>query len=193
MESAIRIMTLIEADVARGQAAALFEQLKQTRRRRGDLPQELLAARLEVATNSVADWEACRDHPSSPHLMLWSRELGLRVAITDRGGIEIPAEANRDGPGDLPYAERELRRLSAALRAARARQRVSQAALACRLQVSLRTVGRWETAAGFPRPIGFVRWARALDSDVRLLPVSTSQPWHVTALHTAPDQRRNAG
>jgi DNA-binding transcriptional regulator YiaG len=167
------IMTPIDNRAAQEQLAALLAELKYVRRRRGDLPQELLAARLDVVTSSVADWEAGRDNPSAPHLVIWSRELGLRMAIMDSEGNEIPVPVDDDatqGSPDEAYAQRELRHLSAALRAARARQRLSQAKLAAMLGVNRRSITRWESAGGYPRPIGFVLWACALECKVHLLP-----------------------
>ena len=165
-------MTLIPNQAAQEQLNALVRELKQVRRRRGDLPQELLAERLDVVTNSVADWEAGRDNPSAPHLMEWSRALGLRVAITDVDGREIPVavELDVETAPEEPVAQRELRRLSTALRTARSRRRLSQAALAAELGVNRRSITRWENAEGYPRPIGFVLWARVLECNVRLLP-----------------------
>lgn len=168
-------MTLICNQAAQERLSALIGELRQVRRRHGDLPQELLAARLNVVPHSVADWEAGRDNPSTPHLMEWSRALGLRVAITDAAGSEIPVKADleADTPldkADEPLVQRELRRLSAALRVARLRQKLSQTALAAQLGVSQRSITRWESADGYPRPIGFVLWARVLQCEVRLLP-----------------------
>lgn len=166
-------MTPIDNQAAQEQLAALLAELKGVRRRRGDMPQELLATRLDVVTNSVADWEASRDNPSAPHLMLWSRELGLRVAIMDSEGheISVPADAvaTQEDSGDF-HAQRELARLSAALRTARTRQGLPQTALAETLRVNLRSITRWESAHGYPRPLGFVLWAGALECNVRLLP-----------------------
>ncbi len=168
-------MTLISNQAVQEQLTALLRELQQVRRQRGDLPQTVLAARLDVVTHSVADWEAGRDSPTTPHLIEWSRALGLRVAITDADGGEIPATVDVDadsprGESDEPLVESELRRLSNALRAARARRELSQAALAAELGVNRRSITRWENAEVYPRPIGFVLWARVLECDVRLLP-----------------------
>ncbi|MBS2966642.1 helix-turn-helix domain-containing protein [Actinocrinis puniceicyclus] len=163
-------MALIHNHLAQERLTALVEELKRVRYWRGDLPQEVLAARLNVATHSVADWEAGRDNPSAPHLMAWSRELGLRVAITDSDGNEIPVAPDTDTACEEPYPQRELRRLSTALRTARMRRRLTQASLAAKLGVNQRSITRWERAEGYPRPIGFVLWARALECNVRLLP-----------------------
>lgn len=171
-----QLMTPICDQAAQEQLTALIRELKHVRRRRGDLPQEALAARLDVVTHSVADWEAGRDNPSTPHLMEWSRALGLRVAIMDADGSEIPVPVDTDvdsslGEPDEPPAQCELRRLSAALRTARARRELSQAALAAELGVNRRSITRWENAQGYPRPIGFMLWVRVLECNVRLLPV----------------------
>ena len=174
-------MTSTDYQAAQEQLAALLAELRCVRRRRGDLSQELLASRLDVVTHSVADWEAGRDNPSAPHLVVWSRKLGLRVAIMDSEGNEIPvpvdadtnADADADAASDDPdefYAQRELKRLSAALRTARTHRRLSQATLAVTLGVNRRSITRWESAGGYPRPIGFVLWARALECRVHLLP-----------------------
>jgi DNA-binding transcriptional regulator YiaG len=155
---------------ARERLAALSSELKRARHQRGDLPQELLATRLGVVTTSVANWEAGRDDPSAPHWMEWSRELGRRVAITDSDGNEILAVP---GPGAMrrePHAYRELRRMSTVLRAVRVRRRLPQEALAAKLGVNRRSVIRWESVEGYPRPTGYVHWALALGCDVHLLP-----------------------
>lgn len=164
-------MTPVRDQAAEEHLAALLRELRRVRHRRGDLPQEALAARLGVVTNSVADWEAGRDNPSAPHWIAWSHELGRRVAITDSDGDEIWVAVDRINTvyGE-PYAYRELRRMSSALRTARTRRRMSQAALAASLGVNRRSVTRWESVEGYPRPIGYVLWAQALECDVRLLP-----------------------
>lgn len=165
-------MALMDSRPGEKQLALLFAELKQVRRRRGDLPQELLAARLNVVTSSVADWEAGRDNPSAAHLAMWCRELGLRLAITDSEENEISVAIDHDAAyDDEACANRELRRLSASLRAMRARRRLSQSTLAAYLEVTRRSITRWESGKGYPRPLGFVLWARALDCNVRLLPL----------------------
>lgn len=167
-------MILTYTEAAPAELNTLLAELKQLRRRRGDLPQEVLAARLDVVTTSLASWEAGREQPTAIHLVMWSRELGLRVAIIDRDGIEVSVSIVVDPAGlgaDDSYSQRELRRLSAALRSARSRRRLSQAALAARLGVNRRSITRWETAQGYPRPIGLVLWARALECNVRLVPI----------------------
>jgi YD repeat-containing protein len=164
-------MALIRDQVAEEHLAALLQELRRVRRWRGDLPQEVLAARLGVVTNSVTDWEAGRDNPSAPHWVAWSHELGRRVAITDADGNEFSVAGDRISTvyGE-PYAYRELRRMSSILRAVRTRRRVSQSTLAANLGVNRRSVTRWESVEGYPRPIGYVLWAHALECDVRLLP-----------------------
>lgn len=169
------IMPLICKQTAQEQLSALLAELKQVRRQRGDLPQEVLAARLNVVTNSVADWEAGRDNPSAPHLIAWSRALDLRVVVTNSRGSEIPAPdgSDIDTPDAEPdecLAHRELRQISAALRTERVRQRISQATLAAELGVTQRSISRWESAEGYPRPVRFLLWARVLQCDVRLQP-----------------------
>jgi DNA-binding transcriptional regulator YiaG len=164
-------MMLIDNRAAQEQLAMLFAELKQARRRRGDLPQEVLAARLDVVTASVADWEAGRDNPSAVHLVMWSHELGLRVAITDSDGNEIFVAGDDHTVRGESQALRELRRLSATLRTVRTRRRFSQAVLAATLGVNRRSITRWESAEGYPRPIGFVLWAHALECSVCLLPI----------------------
>lgn len=154
---------------ARSELTALLTELTGARRRRGDLPQQLLAGRLSVATSSLADWEAGRDSPTTVHMILWARELGLRLTIIDQQGHESDAAIT---PADSDRWEvHEMRRMATALRTERLRQGVLQASLAAQLEMTRRSIVRLERAQGYPRPIGLVVWARTLDRKVRLRPM----------------------
>src|SRR5581483_4164581 len=137
--------------VARERLSALMGELTQARYRCGDLPQTLLATRLGVAAGSVMDWEAGRDHPSAPHLVLWARELRLRLVLTDRAGTRIRVTSSwraRHSDPAQPFAWRELYRLCAGLRAVRMSRGLSQTDVAGALGVDRRSVTRWECAQG---------------------------------------------
>jgi transcriptional regulator with XRE-family HTH domain len=184
---------------AREQFTALLAQLSQVRRRRGDLTQEIVAARLGVGTPAYSDWEAGRDDPTAVHFMEWSRVLGLRVAITDLDGNEISAAADTDAAHDElddTHVQHALRRLSAVLRAQRAGRCLSQATLSATLGVNRRSITRWESARGYPRPIGFVSWARALKCNIRLVPAQTHEDLTVLRIlagqHQLPTARARA-
>lgn len=158
--------------VARARLAALVTELRQERYRRGDVTQEVLAARLGVVPGSVVDWESGRDLPSAFHLVLWCRALGLRLVVTDSAGVRVRLEPGWRAPhggSTKPYAQRELYRLAAALWAVRKARGLSQAQVAALSGVERRSVTRWESAQGNPRPLGLVRWAHALGCEIRLV------------------------
>lgn len=158
--------TMSLEELAATELTALLIRLKHTRRQRGDMSQRRLAEILEVAVNSVQDWELLRDTPTLPHMILWARELGYRLDIHD----DLLPAAPETGPEDTdPHEVREYTRMALALRTARRHRGIRQDQLAERLKVSRWSVIRWEQAQVFPRPITFLRWAIGVGCRVQLV------------------------
>jgi transcriptional regulator with XRE-family HTH domain len=155
-------------ELAVAELAALLTVLKRTRQRRGDMSQRRLAEILEVAVNSVQDWELRRDSPTLPHLIRWARELGYRLDVHDD---QMPSTPRTDArfEDSASHEVREYARMASILRSARGRRGIRQDQLAERLGVSRWSVIRWEGVRVFPRPIGFVRWALAVGCRVQLV------------------------
>jgi len=153
---------------ARAEFAALVCELRAARSSRSDLPQRLLAARLDVAPGSLVDWELGRDVPTMVHLIRWARELNLILQIAQQGQEPVrdqqPQPRTREG-----WEMRELRRLVLALHAARVAEKRSQADIAAALGVNRWSISQWESGNGNPRPVGLLAWARALSRVVRLV------------------------
>lgn len=148
--------------------AGLVRELRAARSSRSDLPQRLLAARLDVTPGSLVDWEVGRDAPTMVHLIRWARELNLTLQIAQRG--QDPIRDQESQPRTCEGWEmRELRRLVLALHAARLAERLSQADVAAELGVHRWSISQWESGHGNPRPIGLLAWARALSRVVRLV------------------------
>ncbi|HEV2637909.1 MAG TPA: helix-turn-helix transcriptional regulator [Actinocrinis sp.] len=148
--------------------ARLIARLRIEREACVGLTQAKLASRLGVAANSLREWEAAREFPTLLHLICWSYEFGLRLALVDSERQErhpaIPEAVE-------PWADQEVRRLAATLRAARNQRSVTQLWLSGLLGISEMTVNRWEKGAGRPRPTALVRWAWALGLSVTLAPL----------------------
>ena len=153
-------------ELAAAELTALLIGLKHTRQRRGDMPQRRLAEILEVAANSVQDWELLRDTPTLQHMILWARELGYRLEVRDD---QLPAAPEPRLEGTDAHEARELARIALTLRAARRHRGLRQDQLAERLTVSRWSVIRWERAQVFPRPITLLRWAITLGCRVQLV------------------------
>lgn len=154
----------VEASVRR-QFRELVRLLRSARRVAG-LPQRLLAPRLQVTIASLADWEAGRDDPTMVHFIRWADALGYRLVILDpQGGPEPPASRLDE---DVPWEQREMSRLTAALWARRRSRDLSQETLATLVGVSRISLQRWESVQVFPRPISFLIWARSLGCTVAL-------------------------
>ena len=152
--------------VARAGLARIVQELRVARLTRSDLPQQVLAARLEVVPGSVIDWEAGRDDPTMHHLIRWVQALDLSLAIYDSSGLR------RDDIVDAMDGESrvsgEIRRLASALRAVRMEDGVSQSEIADKLGVHRWSISRWECAQGHPRPVGLLTWAHTLTCEVKL-------------------------
>ena len=143
----------------------LLNQLRSARRE-AELPQRLLAPQVQVATTSLADWEARRDDPTMAHLIRWADALGFRLVIVDpRGSPNL--SAGRSGEGES-WEQCEMRRLAAALRIRRRSWDMSQETLADLVGVSRISMQRWENVQVFPRPIAFLVWVKALGCTVAL-------------------------
>lgn len=101
-------------------------------------------------------------------MIWWSYEFELRLVLKDPEGRE-----RRTAIPDMigPWANQEVYRLVATLRAARNQRSITQLWLSARLGVSEMTVNRWEKGASRPRPTALVRWARALGLSVTLAPL----------------------
>lgn len=155
-------------ELAATELTALLIALKHARHRRGDMPQRSLAEILEVAVNSVQDWELLRDSPTLPHMILWARELGYRLDVDDDQTPPRP-EPGPSLEDDASHEVREFARMATALRAARRHRRIHQDQLAKLLQVSRGSIIRWERVQVFPRPITLVRWALAVGCHIQLV------------------------
>jgi transcriptional regulator with XRE-family HTH domain len=155
-------------ELAAAELTALLTALKHARHRRGDMPQRRLAEILEVAVNSVQDWELLRDSPTLPHMILWARELGYRLDVHDDQAPPGPEPGPRlQAP--TSHETREYARMASTLRVARRHRGIRQEQLAERLDVSRWSVIRWERIQVFPRPITFIRWALAVGCRVQLV------------------------
>lgn len=142
----------------------LINELAQTRKIRGNLTQRQLAETLGLATNSVQDWELHRDIPTLPHLINWTRQLGLRLEI-DTPRALTPPELSSAPTTSEPQ---DLARLTATLRAVRRQHKLLQQDLADHLNVDRSAVVRWEARRHHPHPLTLIMWARALDCRLRL-------------------------
>jgi len=156
-----------EADIT-AVMVRLIARLRVEREERVGLTQARLAARLEVTTGVVRDWESAREYPTLLHFIWWSHEFELRLALEDSEGKErrvtIPDTME-------PWAVQEVRRLATTLRATRNQRSITQLWLSARLGVSEITVNRWEKGASRPRPTALLRWARVLGLSVTLAPL----------------------
>lgn len=118
---------------------------------------EVVAARLGVARGTVREWEHARQFPTLAHLMVWCRVVGLRVILIDSAGRVLrPRMERRAGES---WAEREVRRLTFALRAQRLVYARSQSWLAERLGMARPSASRLENGGSSPRLLMLARWA----------------------------------
>lgn len=131
------------------------------------LPQEHVGVRLGVSHVSVFYWESGRI-PTTRNLIAWAGALDRRLVLTAQDGRHH--EAALAPTTTDKWEEFELRRLAGELAAARRTLGKSQAALAHELGVSAWIVSVWETLRGAPRPVSLVRWARAVDCEIALIP-----------------------
>ena len=154
---------------ARAELSRLVRQLRIARSSHGDLPQRVLAERLDIAPGSLVDWEVERDAPTMFHLVRWAYELNLIFEIVELDR-DLPCERVYTAPPGDTWEAAEMRRLAMKLHAARLSEQRSQAELAAQIGVNRWSISRWESGHGHPRPLGLLVWARALKRSVQLLP-----------------------
>jgi ribosome-binding protein aMBF1 (putative translation factor) len=104
------------------------------------------------------------------NLMLWSRELGLRLALLGPDGDERRGASKRV-IGEALEA-RELRRLATPLRKTRLARRLSVVELSKIIGMDRNSLLRWESARVTPRPMALIVWAQVLDCSVVLRPIA---------------------
>ena len=155
----------------RAELNALVHELKIARSNHGNLPQRLLAERLGVTPGSIVDWEVGRDSPTMFHLIRWAHALSLGLRVTERGRDPLRYQTSELETSDS-WDEYEMRELAIALHAARLAQGRSQGDVAAEIGVDRRSISRWESGQGHPRPIGLLTWANALRRAVILRPAS---------------------
>lgn len=142
---------------------ALDELVAQLRDARPPRTQRELALALCIAETSFQDWEYRRDSPTTPHLILWAYEVGLRLWV--EGAVD------RTFPDGVSYEDREFALMATALRGARQRLGLARELLATYLGVTLSTVGRRERGNTPPRPVDFLTWAATVGCRVVLRPL----------------------
>lgn len=162
-------MALQVSEAAEEAFRRILECLRATRQKAG-LSQETLSARLLVRRGTVFEWETGAGRPTMRNLMLWSRELGLRLALLGPDGHERRGASKRI-IGEAPEA-RELRRLAIPLRKTRLARRLSVVDLSKIIGMDRNSLLRWESARVTPRPMALIVWAQELDCSVVLRPIA---------------------
>lgn len=151
---------------ARADLLALVRQLDRARVD-ARCTQRVLAERLGVTPGSVVDWTVGRDAPTMAHFILWARELGLVLRVTQNNKVLAP-----DVPDGLAFEIGEMRRLALALWGVRGT--LSQRVVAQRMGMNRWSVARWESGGGYPRPVALLMWAAVLGCGVGLFPLRGS-------------------
>lgn len=164
--------TLNVDDAALADFARIITKLRSARLAAGWY-QETVGARLSLSGRAVSDWETGAGAPTLGSLILWSLELGQRLAIVGpNGNIQRGPRRPRPGENLLQF---ERRRLAAPLRNRRVVLRMKQSELGELIGVSRDSIQRWELTRVPPRPIAHIVWARKLGCAVILQPLSKSE------------------
>ena len=143
--------------------------LLRTKREDAGLSQERLSSRLLVRRGTVFEWETGVGRPTMRNLILWSRELGLRLAVVDPEGNERHG-FSKGIIGEAPEA-RELRRMAIPLKNRRLARKLTLVELSRAIGMDRNSLLRWERARVTPRPMALVVWAQALGYSVALRPI----------------------
>ncbi|WP_370361221.1 helix-turn-helix domain-containing protein [Catenulispora sp. MAP12-49] len=137
-----------------------------------ELTQNAVSEGLPVRGRAISEWETGAIEPTLGHLILWSRELSLRLVIVGSDG-ELRYGPQRQRPGEaLEIFER--RRLASPLRNRRQALGMSQGKLCELVGVTRDSIQRWELARVAPRPIAHVVWAQSLGYSIALRPIAMS-------------------
>ena len=159
-----------------GTAEETFRQLLgllRTTRETAGLSQERLSSRLLVRRGTVFEWETGVGRPTMRNLILWSRELGLRLVIVGPDGSERHG-FSKGIIGEAPEA-RELRRMAIPLKNRRRACKLTLVELSRTIGMDRNSVLRWEHARVTPRPMALIVWAQALGYSVALRPTATTR------------------
>ena len=140
-----------------------------SRRLEVGISQNALSEGLPVRGRAISEWETGTIEPTLGHLILWSRELGLRLVIVGPDG-ELRYGPQRQRPGEAQEIF-DRRRLAAPLRNRRQALGMSQGRLCELLGVTRDSVHRWELARVPPRPMAHVVWAQTLGCSIALRPI----------------------
>jgi transcriptional regulator with XRE-family HTH domain len=143
----------------------IIEDLRSARKAAG-LAQNDLAAGLPVRGRAVSEWETGAVDPTLDHLMLWSRELGLRLVVIGADGEPRTGPVRRQAGESWEVYER--RRLAVPLRNRRLALGLTQDELGLLVGVSRDSVQRWELVRVPPRPIAQIVWAQRLKYSLAL-------------------------
>ena len=143
--------------------------LLRTARVDAGLSQERLSSRLLVRRGTVFEWETGAGRPTMRNLILWSRELGLRLAIVGPDGNERNG-FSKGIIGEAPEA-RELRRMAVPLKNRRLARKLTLVELSRTIGMNRNSLLRWERARVTPRPMALIVWAQALGYSVALRPI----------------------
>ena len=182
-------MALQVDDAAKQTLVRIASTLRAARKSSG-LTQEALSSGLSVRGRAISEWETGLIEPTLVHLVQWSGELGLRLAIAGPGGT-LHEGHSRQRPGEA-WEAFERRRLAELLRVRRVALGLSQEDLSRLVGVSRDSIQRWELAHVPPRPISHIVWAQKLGRMLTLVPIDTPDPrlhHHTVAV---PDHDRTA-
>lgn len=147
----------------------LLGNLRSVRENTG-LSQDALTSRLLVRRGTVFEWEKGTARPTMRNLLLWSRELGLRLVLIGPDGKVRQASSKRI-IGEAPEA-RELRSMAVPLKKLRVDRKLSLVKASRVIGVDRNSLLRWESARVTPRPMALIVWAQTLDCSVALRPAN---------------------
>ncbi|MEZ0108585.1 transcriptional regulator with XRE-family HTH domain [Catenulispora sp. EB89] len=135
------------------------------------ISQNALSAGLPVRGRAISEWETRAVEPTLEHLILWCRELGLRLVIVGWEG-EARYGPVRPRPGETQEIF-DRRCLASPLRNRRQALGMSQGRLCELIGVTRDSIQRWELVRVPPRPIAHVVWAQRLGCSIALRPINT--------------------
>lgn len=165
----------LQVDHASEEAFRRLLGVLRTAREDAGLSQERLSSRLLVRRGTVFEWETGAGRPTMRNLILWSRELGLRLAIMGPDGNERNGSRKSKGIiGEAPEA-RELRRMAIPLKNRRLACKLTVVELSRTIGMDRNSIMRWERARVTPRPMALIVWAQALGYSVALRPIAAAR------------------
>jgi DNA-binding transcriptional regulator YiaG len=146
--------------VARRQVKVLQAQLYAAREQAG-LSAAVFSGVLGINSKTLRKWEKGHSSPGLTFMLRWTRELGLRLVITDRLTQEDLTPLRPED--SIPWEEQEVRRLAAPLKSRRLDRGLSQTELGLCVGVSRSSLQRWEDADQLPRIIALAVVVDRLD------------------------------